>query len=219
MQRSLGLEIVNNIDYTLYLVTDYQSNHSIVTQVKSALSGGVTLVQYRAKLMTNADVYKEASEITELMHKAKRPLIINDRVDIAMAVNADGVHLGPEDLPISVARRIMGATAIIGASVSSVEEAIEAESDGANYLGVGAIYDTVTKSDAGVGIGVQTITDIKSAVSIPIVGIGGINLFNVSEVIKAGADGVAVVSALTRAKNITISAKELVTEIKKARSF
>ena len=217
MQMTLGLNIVNNIDYTLYLVTDHASQHSVIAQTKSALSGGATLVQYRAKEFESAKLYEEASAVLELVHAARRPLIINDRVDIALAVNADGVHLGPEDLPISVARRIMGPAAIIGASVSTIEDAIEAELEGASYLGIGAIYDTNTKLDAGAGIGPEILADIKSAINIPIIGIGGINLSNVSEVIKNGADGVAVVSAITRAKNVTIATKNFMTEIKLAR--
>ena len=217
MQRTLRLDVTNNVDYSLYLITDDGSPHSVISQVRSAIAGGASLIQYRAKNKDSAELYAEASQIAEIVHKAKKHLIINDRIDIALAVGADGVHLGPEDLPVSVARRIMGATAIIGASVSNVESAIEAELEGANYLGVGAVYDTMTKLDAGAGIGVEVITDIKSAVSIPVVGIGGIKLNNVAEVIASGADGAAVISAITREKNITSAVKDFLLAIRQAK--
>jgi len=138
-----------------------------------------------------------------------RIFVVNDRVDIAIASGADGVHLGQSDIPVSVAREMMGESALIGASVHNVEEAVRAVEDGADYLGVGAVFRTGTKKDALQSIGLQPIYEIKQAVKVPVVAIGGINRGNIQDVIRAGADSAAVASAVVAQDDIRAAAHEL----------
>lgn len=182
------------IDYSLYLVTD-EKYDKLLLKVKKLLNKGVTLVQYRVKRKTTSDMLVEAQELKQICDKYKVKLLINDRIDIALAVGAAGVHLGQDDMPCKTAREILGNQAIIGVSVHNVKEAQCAIADGADYLGVGAIFPTNTKLDADV-LGIKVLEKICNASTVPVVGIGGINLQNKDEVIKAGAQGVAMVSAL-----------------------
>ncbi len=185
-------------DYSLYLITDRAilGGRDLFQAVESALRGGVTLVQLREKQISSRDFYQIALALKGLTVKYKVPLLINDRLDIALAVDADGIHIGQEDLPIQAARNFLGPQKIIGYSVSSVDEAIYGEKNGADYLGAGPVYVTTTKNVAVEPLGVEGLRGIKESVSIPVVGIGGVNLSNVSEVKKSGADGVAIVSGI-----------------------
>jgi thiamine-phosphate pyrophosphorylase len=158
--------------------------------------------------------------VKRLCNKAGIPFIVNDRVDIALAIDADGVHLGADDMPVKDARRLMGADKVIGASAGTIEEALTAKEEGANYLGVGSIYATATKADAGEPIGPEALQKIKSAAMMPIVGIGGISHHNAAPVIAAGADGIAVISAVVSAPDIAAavrSLKEIVIRVKRQR--
>jgi thiamine-phosphate pyrophosphorylase len=175
------------------------------------------VVQFRYKGAGTRELFLWAQQLAALAREQGKVLIINDRVDLALAARADGVHLGPDDLPVSVARRLLGPTAIIGASAGTVEEAIEAEAEGASYLGVGCIYGTASKVDAGEPVGPERIAEIRAAVQLPIVAIGGITHAQIPELVAAGADGVAVVSAVTRAKNMKSATRELVQAMKVAR--
>ncbi|HHZ05827.1 MAG TPA: thiamine phosphate synthase [Clostridiales bacterium] len=198
------------VDYTLYLCTDrsFMSTNTIEESVELALEGGCTVVQLREKDCSSKDFYDLAIRVKTITHRYDVPLIINDRVDIALAVNADGVHVGQSDLPASVVRKIIGDDKIIGVSASTKALALQAVADGADYLGVGAMYSTNTKTDAGV-ITIDTVKEIRKAVDIPMVVIGGINKNTVSNVKGIGVDGICVISAIVAQQNITQAAKDL----------
>lgn len=198
------------IDLAVYVITEPLPDRSPLDIAAAAFAGGAGMVQYRHKGASTRELFLYASQLAALAREKGRALIINDRMDIALAVRADGVHLGPDDLPVSVARRILGPAAIIGASAGTVDEAIEAEAEGASYLGVGCIYGTSSKPDAGDPVGPERIAEIRAAVRLPIVAIGGITRERLPEVLAAGADGAAVISAVTRAKNMTTATRELV---------
>ncbi len=198
------------IDYSLYLVTDrsFLKDKSIKEAVEEAIKGGVTLVQLREKEASSREFYKVALEIKEVTDKYKIPLIIDDRIDIAQAVDAAGVHLGQSDLPLKKAREILGKDKIIGISVGNVSEAKEAENDGADYLGIGTIFFTGTKKDIKTPIGIEGLTEIVRSINIPSVAIGGIDQNNVKDVMSSGTNGVAVISAILGQKNIQRAAEE-----------
>ena len=188
-------------NWQVYLVTQesLSGDHSTVEVVQSAIDGGVDVVQLREKEMSTRSRYELGQELRELTDAADVPLLVNDRVDIAQAIDADGVHVGDSDLPPEAARELLGPDAIVGYSASTVATAERAEAAGADYLGVGAVYGTSSKdvTDEEDGIGTDRIEKIARAVSIPVIGIGGITAENAEEVIDAGAAGVAVISAIT----------------------
>jgi thiamine-phosphate pyrophosphorylase len=193
-------------DWDVYLVTQQSHSKGRDTReiVRAAVDGGVDVVQLREKDTTARERYELGRDLREITREAGVPLIVNDRVDIAQAVDADGVHLGDDDLPVPVARERLGEDAIVGRSVSFVEDAREAERAGADYLGVGAIYATGSKDDIAAeeyAIGTERLQSICEAVDVPVVGIGGIDASNASEVAAAGADGVAVITAITGAED------------------
>lgn len=187
----------------VYLVTqeDLSPNHSTLEIVEAAIRGGVDIVQLREKHRSARERYTLGRELRTLTAEAGVTFIVNDRIDLARAVDADGVHLGANDLPIEVAREQLGADAIVGRSVSTAEDARWAADAGANYLGVGSIFRTDSKDTAPeeTAIGLDRLGEIREATACPIVGIGGITVENAGEVIAAGADGVAVISAITAA--------------------
>lgn len=191
------------IDYSVYLVTDtvYFKDDSIWNKMEAALAAGVTLVQYRDKTASSRILYERALKMKALCDKYKVPMLVDDRADIAFAVGAAGVHVGQSDLPAEIARRLLGADAIIGVSAHNAAEALAAEAAGADYLGCGAVYPTGTKKDTSV-IGTDGLNAISAATRLPFVGIGGITLANYSEVLAAGANGAAVVSAILGAEDI-----------------
>lgn len=201
-----------SVDYRLYLVTDrgILQGRDIIQAVEEAIKGGVTLVQLREKDISSQEFYNIALEMKELTHKYKIPLIINDRLDIALAVEADGLHVGQEDLPVSIARKLLGANKILGYSVSTVEEALYGQQCGADYLGAGPIYPTGSKLDAVDPIGVDALKKIAESVSIPVVGIGGISHTNVHEVKEAGAAGISLISAILGSEDIEGTSKKLI---------
>ncbi|MCR4443200.1 MAG: thiamine phosphate synthase [Peptococcaceae bacterium] len=200
-----------NIDYSLYLATDRPllQGRDLLWAVEEAILGGVTVVQLREKVASPREFYDIALEMKRLTKKHGIPLIINDRLDIMLAVDADGLHLGQDDLPLPVARRIIGPGKILGWSVANEEEARTGEKLGADYLGAGAVFATGTKPDAGEPIGLEGLRRIKRAVSIAVVGIGGINETNIKGVKDAGADGAAVISAIFGRQDIRAAAREL----------
>ncbi len=204
-------------DLSLYVITEPLPDRAAVEIATAAFAGGAGAVQFRRKDATARELFVTAQQLAALARAQGKVLIINDRVDLALAVRADGVHLGPDDLPVSAARRLLGPTAIIGASAGTVDEAIEAEAEGASYLGVGCIYGTASKADAGDPVGPKRIAEIRAAVRIPLVAIGGVTPERVPEVIAAGADGVAVITAVTRAKNMRAAARDLVRAVRAAR--
>lgn len=199
------------IDYSIYLVTDEACLHGrpLLECVEEALAAGVTLVQYRAKAADGGVLYAEACRLKELCDKYSVPLIINDRLDIALAVGAAGVHLGQDDLPCAVARRLLGEDFIIGVSAHNPAEAVQAVSEGADYLGCGAVFGTATKHDVA-KLGLENLRAIRKAVAVPMVGIGGITADNYAEVLATGADGAAIVSGILARDDIGAVVKKLV---------
>ena len=205
----------SDVDYTLYLCTDRDLMwaDTVEDAVRQALLGGVTMVQLREKNCSAKEFFETAQRVKKITDQAGVPLIINDRVDIALAVDADGVHVGQSDIPAAEARRLLGPDKIIGVSARTVEQARKAEADGADYLGVGAMFVTGTKQDAKV-TSKEELKRIRAAVAIPIVAIGGIKADNVEELKGTGIDGVAVVSAVIAAENIASAAEELAGRVK-----
>lgn len=197
-------------DYTLYLVTDrmLMSTVTLCEAVEQAITGGCTMVQLREKNISSLDFYNIAKAVGHITNKYNVPLIINDRIDIALSVGAQGVHIGQSDIPASVARKIIGKDMLLGVSASFLSEAIRAQNDGADYLGVGAMFPTGTKSDAA-AVSLNELQKIRKTVSIPIVAIGGINKENASQLIGIGINGLAVVSAIISQPNIKQAATEL----------
>jgi len=192
------------VDWDVYLVTQASLSAGRTTDelVADAIAGGVGVVQLREKDRSARERYELGQELRELTREAGVTFVVNDRVDIAQALDADGVHLGDDDLPVSVARDLLGDDALIGRSVSTVEDAREAAAAGADYLGVGAVFATGSKDDIDDdehAVGTDRVAAIADAVDIPFVGIGGITAENATEVVQAGADGVAVITAITRA--------------------
>jgi thiamine-phosphate pyrophosphorylase len=209
------------MDYGVYLVTEggLAGDRTTTDVVRDAVAGGVDVVQLREKNTSARNRYDLGRNLRALTREAGVALIVNDRVDIARAVDADGVHVGDDDLPVSVAREQLGTEAVIGRSVSTVEGAREAARAGADYLGVGAVYGTGTKDTAPhqSEIGVERMRAIREAVSIPLVGIGGVDEKNAADVVAAGADGVAVVSAIMAAEDPTAATAALGEAVERGR--
>jgi thiamine-phosphate diphosphorylase len=203
---------------SLYVLTDpnLSRGRSHEEVVREAIAGGAEVIQLRDKSASTRDLIWIGEVLREITRQLGAVFIVNDRVDVALAVDADGVHLGSDDMPIEHARRLMG-DRIIGASVDDVQEAIRAVNEGADYVALGPIFPTSTKPDAGSVRGVGMIRRIKEAVNVPLVAIGGINLDNVSQVVEAGADSVAVISAVVAATDIRHAARALVERIKGVR--
>ena len=203
-----------------YLVTGatLSRGRSTPTVVEAAVDGGVDVVQIREKHRSVREQLSVARAVRPLTAAADVTLVVNDRVDVARAADADGVHLGDDDLPVAVAREQLGPDAIIGRSVSTVEGAREAETTGADYLGVGAIYSTGSKDvdDEEAELGLERVRAIDDAVDVPFVGIGGVTAANAADVVAAGADGVAVISAITRADDPEAATRRLADTVEAA---
>lgn len=196
----------------LYAVTDrrWTGNETLYQQLEKALKGGVTCVQLREKELDFDEFLSEAKEIKSLCVKYNVPLIINDNIEIAIKSNADGVHLGQKDTELLQARKLLGNKKIIGVSARTVEQAVTAEKNGADYIGSGAVFGTVTKADANF-LSLDTFSNICNAVSIPVVAIGGISKKNILNLSGLGASGVAIVSAIFSSKDIEQECRELYT--------
>ena len=205
--------------FDLYVITDesLSKGRSNVEIARMAYEGGADVVQLRMKGASKEDMLRDALKIKEIADDYNRFFIVNDSVEVALESGADGVHLGQSDMPLEEAIDILGHRAIIGISANTVEKAVEAEQGGASYIGVGAIFKTSTKPDATQGIGLDAIFKIRQAVDIPIVAIGGINQGNIQEVIRAGADSAAVVSAVVSKDDVVKAAHDLRDLILKAR--
>lgn len=201
----------NNVDYTLYLCTDrgLMTTGTVEESVRLAIAGGCGVVQLREKEISSAEFYRLTVNTKKITDEAGAALIINDRVDIALAADADGVHVGQSDLPAAVVRRLIGPGKLLGVSVATLEQAKQAAADGADYLGVGAMYATQTKTDADI-VTMEELRRIRAAVDIPIVVIGGINKNTLGNFKGMGIDGLAVVSAVVAQEDITAAAKELI---------
>ena len=197
--------------FDLYVITDrgLSKGRSDSEVARMAYEGGADVVQLRMKNADGREMLEQARLIRECADEMCKLFIVNDRVDIAMASGADGVHLGQSDIPLETARRLMGDDAIIGVSVDNVDQAIAAENGGADYVGVGAVFKTDTKPDAMQGVGLGAVYEIRQAVDVPVVAIGGINRGNIQDVIRAGADAAAVVSAVVAQDDVKGAAHEL----------
>ena len=200
-------------NWRTYLVTQESLSDGRTTPeiVSATIEGGIDVVQLREKDRESRERYELGLELRDLTAEAGVPLIVNDRVDLARAIDADGVHVGQSDLPVSVARELLGPDAIVGCSAWTPELAREAERDGADYLGVGAVYSTSSKTvdPEKDGIGPEGVAAVVDSVSIPVVGIGGITRDNAASVIEAGAVGVSVISEITRAEDPTAATEHL----------
>lgn len=198
------------IDYSIYLVTDrdLMSTETLEEAVEQSIKGGCTLVQLREKDCSSLDFYNTAINVKKITDKYNVPLLINDRLDIALAIDAAGVHVGQSDLPCSVVRKIIGQDKIIGVSAGNLENALKAQKDGADYIGVGAMYATGTKKDAK-PTSMDELKKIREKVSIPIVVIGGINKERVKDFEGTNIDGLAIVSAIIAQNDICKATEEL----------
>lgn len=197
-----------NVDYTLYLCTDsgLMSCKTVEESVELAILGGCSIVQLREKNASSLELFQLAKRVKQVTDKYNVPLIINDRLDICQAVDAAGVHLGQSDLPCREARRILGADKLIGVSAALPEEAAKAQADGADYLGVGAVFTTSTKTNTR-PVTPETIRAIRQAVTIPFVVIGGVNPQNITQLYGLGINGAAVISAVIAQPDITEAAR------------
>lgn len=198
------------VDYSLYLCTDRElmSSKTIEESVESAIKGGVTVVQLREKDCSSKEFYDVAVSVKKITDKYNVPLIINDRIDIAMAVDAAGVHIGQSDLPADVVRKIIGKDKIIGVSAARLDEAVKAVEDGADYLGVGAMYATATKTDARPVVK-EELMEIRRHVDVPIVIIGGINMDTLDNFKDTGVEGLAVISAIVAKEDVEAAARQI----------
>ncbi|MBB6698699.1 thiamine phosphate synthase [Clostridium algidicarnis] len=204
-----------DVNYKLYLVTDRDllKNTDLYTAVEEAIKGGVTLVQLREKDLTTLEFYNTALNIKKVTDKYNIPLIINDRIDIALAVNASGVHIGQKDIPCTIARKILGNDKILGVSATTLSQAIKAEKEGADYIGVGAIFHTSTKQDAK-PVSIDILKEIKETLSIPVVAIGGITIKNIHQLDSSNIDGIAVISDILGKEDIRLASENLNSLIK-----
>lgn len=206
--------------YDLYVVTDDKPtrNTPLADLVRQAIEGGADIVQYRDKTSTGRVMIRTALELRKVTRDYGIPLIINDRLDIAIACMADGIHVGQDDLPVPAVKNRSDFSGIVGVSVGSVEEAVRAEVAGADYVALSPLFSTPTKTDAGPGHGLSVLLEIRNRVSLPVIAIGGIGPENVSDVITHGADGVAVISAVFGMEDVRTAAQELKSLISAAKA-
>ena len=209
------------MDLSFYVIIDRRriKGRLPIWIAREAIAGGATAIQLREKEMENGDLYNLASSIREITKKRKALFLVDDRVDIAQACDADGVHLGEKDLPIKIARKLLGRDKIIGATVRNLSQALRAQREGADYLSLGPIFSTKTKEGLPPPRGLKAITRIKKKIKIPLIAIGGINRENVASIIRAGADGIAVVGAVVGQENVRKATQELLKQIQKAKEL
>jgi thiamine-phosphate pyrophosphorylase len=211
---------ISPIDWSLYLVTDSRQSRgrSNLEIIQAAVRGGATVVQLREKEMSSRAFYEEGLKIKKFLKHAGVAFLINDRVDMALALDADGVHLGKNDIPLPVARELLGSHKIIGMSVEHPNEVVTAERDGADYLGASPIYTTPTKPELETGLGLPGLREIRQRTKLPLIAIGGMNRQTTAEVIAAGANGVAVVSAIVAANDPETATRAILEQVRKGRT-
>lgn len=197
-------------DLSLYIITDRRAagGRDLLGIVEASIKNGATLVQLREKILPTGEFVSFGTKLHAITSNYNVPLIVNDRIDVALAINAEGVHVGQDDMPAELVRKLIGPDKIIGVSTHSVEQAKKAEKDGADYIGVGPVFATQTKPDAE-PIGLKTLQDIAATVKLPKVGIGAVTRNNAQQVLDAGADGIAVISAIIGADDVAGATKEL----------
>lgn len=206
-----------NIDFNLYLITDrklFSTQCSLYLALEDALKAGVKAIQLREKDLTVKEVFEMALWLRNLTREYEAKLFINDRADVALAVNADGIHLSQNSIPVDAVKKITKNTLSIGVSTHNIEEAISAEKAGADFITFGPIYQTTSKPEYKNTTGVDIIRDLKMHISIPVLAIGGIKPDRVKEVIDAGADGIALISAILASKNIHETTQEFMRSLK-----
>jgi thiamine-phosphate pyrophosphorylase len=200
---------MKNLDLSLYLVTDKSDDvEKFLNTIEEAINGGVSVVQIREKTADTLDFYNLALKVKKITTKYNVPLIINDRVDVALAIDADGVHVGQSDMPCDVTRKLVGPNKIVGVSAATIDEAKKAEKDGADYIGTGAVFPTSTKDDAP-KITKKELKEVVDSINIPVVAIGGITIDNASELIDTGIAGLSVVSAIMSSDDPKKSSEKL----------
>lgn len=200
---------MKKLDLSLYLVTDKSDDvEKFLKTIEEGIKGGVTVVQIREKTADTLDFFNLALKVKEITRKYNVPLIINDRVDVALAIDAEGVHVGQSDMPCDVTRKLVGPDKIVGVSAATIDEAKKAEKDGADYIGTGAVFPTVTKDDAP-KITKKDLKEIVDSINIPVVAIGGITLDNAHELIDTGIAGLSVVSAIMSSDDPKKSSEKL----------
>ena len=200
---------MKNLDLSLYLVTDKSDDvEKFLKTIEEGIKGGVTVVQIREKTADTLDFFNLALKVKEITKKYNVPLIINDRVDVALAIDAEGVHVGQSDMPCEVTRKLVGPDKIVGVSAATIDEAKKAEKDGADYIGTGAVFPTATKDDAP-KITKKDLKEIVDSINIPVVAIGGITLDNAHELIDTGIAGLSVVSAIMSSDDPKKSSEKL----------
>jgi thiamine-phosphate pyrophosphorylase len=207
---------MKSVDWRLCLVADVEAagNRNLSFIIRAAVEAGTTLVQLRGKKLGIRQFLNLALEVSEYLKSRNIPLIINDRVDIALACEAEGVHLGQDDMPLPLARKILGKQRLIGISVNTIKEAEAAEAQGASYIGAGPIYYTSSKKELGTILKLEGLRTIREKIKIPILAIGGLRAENVQDVISAGADGIAVISAIMSSEDTTKATKKLLEVLK-----
>ena len=205
---------MNRESLRLYLVTNrYQDSlESFLEKIETACRSGVTIVQLREKNLTTNQYYQLAKQVKEITDAYQVPLIIDDRLDVCLAVDAAGLHIGDDELPVSVARQVLGPEKILGVTAKTVKRALEAEEGGADYLGTGAIFPTTTKENAPITL-ISTLKDICQTVSIPVVAIGGLTSENIDQLIGTGIAGVAVVRDLMQAEDVEAKTQAFLTKL------
>ncbi|ADE36457.1 thiamine phosphate synthase [Methanohalophilus mahii] len=207
--------LLKDIDF--YLVTDSGlSRKGTLSDVKCAVAAGCKIVQYREKDKTTKEMIEEAILIRKICGE-NAIFLVNDRIDVALAAGADGVHIGQDDMPIDSARRILGENKIIGLTVHDTDEAIEAERKGADYVGFSPVFDTTTKKDAGMGVGPERIQAVRKTINIPIVAIGGINKDNCISVIEKGVDSLVAISAIVCSDDVRRETEYFIETIRKTK--
>jgi len=202
---------VQTVDWSVYVITHRGAagDRALPDVVRAAIRGGATVVQLREKRATTREMIELGRALLAVTRPAGVPLIVNDRLDVALAIDAEGVHVGVDDMPIALARRLLGPGRLLGYSPNTVETARRGEREGADYLGVGDVFGTPTKPDAGVPIGIEGLAAVAQAVKIPVVAIGGITVENAAAAVRAGAAGVAVISAVIGAEDPEAAARRL----------
>lgn len=199
------------IDWSLYVLTNRHAadERSLVEVVRAAIQGGATVIQLRDKEASTRALLELGRALLGVTRPAGVPLIVNDRIDVALAIDADGVHVGQDDMPAPLARQLLGPDRILGVSAGTVAEALQAQRDGADYLGTGDVFGTPTKADAGTPIGITGLAEVARSVSLPVIAIGGIQSDNAASAIAAGASGIAVISAVIGAADPEAAARQL----------
>lgn len=207
-------------DPSLYVVTDRRlaRGRPLERVVQAAIAGGATAIQIREKDVTTRKYVQLARSLRAVTREAGVTFIVNDRIDVALAVDADGVHIGQDDMPVDVARRLIGPDRILGVTVATEEQARRAQAEGADYLGCNAVFATQTKTDTGQPLGLEGLRALVRAVTIPFVAIGGINASNAADVMACGVAGIAVVSAVMAADDVEAAARELRAIVDRART-